>query len=113
MGIHQAEDFRAVGIQLVGEADFLGEMVEHQQGAIELDLLDLDLGNRGREQGFAVGFATDITQVALHDLSLHPFIFDFREINAAFTFDPANETHSVHDIHHDERDCQVLLRLPQ
>src|SRR5437762_9189918 len=78
-------------------------MVEHQQGAIELDLLDLDLGNRGGEQGFAVGFATDITQVALHDLSLHPFIFDFREINAAFTFDPANETHSVYDVHHDKR----------
>jgi len=74
-------------------------MMEHQKRAIELDLFHLDFGERSGEQGFAIGFATEIADMALDTPALDPLIFDFGEINPALAFNAADKAHSVHNVH--------------
>jgi hypothetical protein len=99
VSVNQAEDFLAVGTELVGQMDLLGEMIEHQEGAIELDLFHLDFGERSGEQSLAIGFATEVANMALDTLALDPLILDFGEINPALAFDAADKAHSVHNVH--------------
>src|SRR5437773_2668561 len=46
-----------------------------------------------------VGVGDDVTNMALDALALDPLVFDFGQIHSALTFDPADEAHSVYNIH--------------
>ena len=77
----------------LGQLNLLCKMMQYEKGAVELDLFHLGFGQRCGEDGFAVGLATDITNVALDHFAVDPAILHFREIDAALAFDLSDEAH--------------------
>jgi hypothetical protein len=55
---------------MLGQADFLGQMMQDQERAIEPDLGHGDIGDGSGENGFAVGLLADIANEALYHLCL-------------------------------------------
>jgi hypothetical protein len=99
VSVDQAEDFLTIGTELVGEMNLLGQMMKYEQGAVKLDLFDLGFRQGGGEYSFAVGFATDITNMALDHLAVDPAILHLGEIDATPAFDLTDEAHSGSTIH--------------
>ena len=99
MSIDQTQDFLTVGSQLIGQLNLVGQVMEHQQGTVEFDLFDFDLGQGSGEQGLAIGFAADIAEMPLHALAVDPFVFDFGQVNPAGAPNAPDEAHSGHNIH--------------
>jgi hypothetical protein len=98
VGIHQTENFLAIGSQLVRQLDFLGQMVQHQQWAIQFDLFHLDLRHRGGQDGASVGFLTDIANESLNHLAADPPVFDLGQIDFPSLFEFTDEAHVVINI---------------
>ena len=105
VSVDQTEDFLAVASQLVGQLNFVGQVMEHEQGTVEFDLFDFDFGKGSGEQGLAIGFAADIADMALHAFALDPFVFDFGQVNPARAPNAADEAHSGYNIHYDEENA--------
>ena len=68
-------------------------MMKYEQGAIKLDLFHLAFRQGSGEYCFAIGFATDITNMTLDDLAVDPAILHLGEIDAALAFDFADKAH--------------------
>ena len=84
-------------------------MIQDQQRAVEFDLLHLDLGERGSEQSFAIGFPSDIADMTLYAFPVDPLVFDLSQVDSSFALDAANECHSVHIIHYDIGYCKLIF----
>jgi hypothetical protein len=98
VGVDQAEDFLAVISQLVRQLNFLGQVMQDQQGAIEFHFLDFHVRDRGGENGASIGFLADIANEALHDFVTDALVLDFCQINAAAFAKLPDEAHVVGNI---------------
>ena len=108
--IDQAEDFLAVVPQLFGQLDFGGEVVQHQEWAVEFDGFDLRLREGSGQDGSAIGFLADIANKTLDDLVPDAAILDFGQVDPAAPFELADEAHVVSNIPTTRKDASIIFQ---
>jgi len=110
VSIDQAEDFLAVVAQLFGQVDFGGQVMQHQQGAIEFDGFDLCLREGSGQDGLAIGFLADIANKTLDDLVADAAILDLGQLDPAAPFELADEAHVVIIIHTTWKGASIIFQ---
>src|ERR1035438_4181756 len=100
VGVHQAEDFLAIGSQEVGQLDFGGQLVEHQERTVQFNLFDLDVGHGGGQDGATIALLAHIADEPLHDLVSNPAAFDLGEIGFVALYDLSYKAHVVATYNH-------------
>jgi hypothetical protein len=84
--------------------------VQDQEGAIEFDLFDLDIGDRGSEHRASVGFLADLADEALHNLASDPAAFHFGEVDFVALSELADRAYVVGIIPTTEQKRNFFLR---
>jgi len=80
---------------VLAQTNLLGQMVQHQQRAIELHLVDLGFGDRSRKNGMSIRLLPDIAKEALHYLAFDPAAVQLRQVDSFPSLIFAAEAHPV------------------
>ena len=68
---------------MLGQSNFLGQVVEHQQRTIESHLGHFDIGDRSGKNGLAISLLADIANETLYDLAFDPAALYLGQIDLA------------------------------